>query len=292
MELETLVPEKVLWLEKRKEVLEDILQLPVLGICGNQPELLKTFSNSEHPHPKIVCHRGAKTFAPENTLSAIDLAIGLGFNIVEIDVRQTKDGVPVVLHDSSTNRTTNGRGAIKKMNYADVCKLDAGSWFDPFFAGEPVPRLEDVLAHVKGCLEVYIEIKEAEPEILLEVAQRFDMLEQCFFWCEDIRVMDQLRLLNKDVRLMARRYDFPTLEDAIVRHRPQVIEFNGLKFTNEELKHCQELDILSMPFYMGSKLSVLKKLIDSGADMLNLGNPELFRKICTSTNNHMESLIT
>ena len=108
-------------------------QLPFLGIGSNQPELLKTFSNSQHPHPKIVCHRGAKTFAPENTLSAIDLAIGLGFNIVEIDVRQTKDGVPVVLHDSSANRTTNGRGAIKKMNYADVCKLDAGSWFDPLF---------------------------------------------------------------------------------------------------------------------------------------------------------------
>ena len=269
---------------KSKEVLEDVLQVPVIGICSNQQELLKTFSNSKHPHPKIVCHRGAKTFAPENTLSAIDLAIGLGFNIVEIDVRQTKDGVPVVLHDSSANRTTNGRGAIKKMNYADVCKLDAGSWFDPFFAGEPVPRLEDVLAHVKGCLEVYIEIKEAEPEILLEVAQRFDMLGDCFFWCEDIRVMDQLRLLNKDVRLMARRYDFPTLKDAIVRHSPQVIEFNGLKFTNEELEHCQELDILSMPFYMGSKLNVLKKLIDSGADMLNLGNPKLFKKICTSTN--------
>ena len=288
MELETLGLEKVLRLEKRKEVLEDVFQLPFLGIGSNQPELLKTFSNSKHPHPKIVCHRGAKTFAPENTLSAIDLAIGLGFNIVEIDVRQTKDGVPVVLHDSSANRTTNGRGAIKKMNYADVCKLDAGSWFDPFFAGEPVPRLEDVLAHVKGCLEVYIEIKEAEPEILLKLVQRFDMLGDCFFWCEDIRVMDQLRLLNKDVRLMARRYDFPTLKDAIVRHSPQVIEFNGLKFTHEELEHCQELDILSMPFYMGSKLSVLKKLIDSGADMLNLGNPKLIEKICTSTNHYLE----
>jgi len=288
MELETLGREKVLLLEKRKEVPEDVLQLPVLGICSNQPELLKTFSNSEHPHPKIVCHRGAKTFAPENTLSAIDLAIGLGFNIVEIDVRQTKDGVPVVLHDSSANRTTNGCGEIKKMNYADVCKLDAGRWFDPFFAGEPVPRLEDVLAHVKGYLEVYIEIKEAEPEILLELVQGFDMLEQCFFWCEDVKMMDQLRLLNKDVRLMARRYDFQTLKDAIERYGPQVIEFNGLKFTHEELEHCQELDILSMPFYMGSKLSVLKKLIDSGADMLNLGNPKLIEKICTSTNHYLE----
>jgi len=220
MELETLGPEKVLLLEKRKEVLEDVLQLPVLGICSYQPELLKTFSNSEHPHPKIVCHRGVKTFAPENTLSAIDLAIGLGFNIVEIDVRQTKDGVPVVLHDSSANRTTDGYGEIKEMNYVDVCKLDAGSWFNPFFAGELVPRLEDVLAHVKGYLEVYIEIKEAEPEILLELVQRFDMLRDCFFWCKDIKVMDELRLLNKDVRLMARRYDFQTLKDAIERYSP------------------------------------------------------------------------
>ena len=88
----------------------------------------------KHPHPKIVCHRGVKTFAPENTPLAIDLAIGLGYNIVEIDVRQTKDGVPVVLHDSSTNRTTDGSGEIKEMNYVDVCKLDAGSWFNPFFA--------------------------------------------------------------------------------------------------------------------------------------------------------------
>ena len=87
---------------------------------------------------------------------------------------------------------------------------------------------------------------------------------------------------------MARRYDFQTLKDAIERYSPQVIEFNGLKFTHEELEHCQKLDILSMPFYMGSKLSVLKKLIDSGADMLNLGNPELIKKICTSTNHYLE----
>ena len=114
--------------------------------------------------PKIVCHRGAKTFAPENTLSAVDLAFDQGFNIVEIDVRQTKDGVPVVMHDSRVNRTTNGRVAIKKMSYDVVFQLDAGCWFDTFFADERVCRLEDVLVHAKGRGEVYIEIKEAEPK--------------------------------------------------------------------------------------------------------------------------------
>ena len=235
--------------------------------------------------PKIVCHRGAKTFAPENTLSAVDLAFDQGFNIVEIDVRQTKDGVPVVMHDSRVNRTTNGRVAIKKMSYDVVSQLDYGSWFDTFFTDEKVRPLEDVLVHAKGRGEVYIEIKEAEPKLLLELVQQFEMLEDCFFWCEDIRIMDQLRLLNKNLRLMARRYDFKTLEATIERHQPQVIEFNRLKFTEEELERCRELGILSMPFYMGSGLEKLQKLIDSGADMLNLGNPELVKKILLSKNN-------
>ena len=120
---------------------------------------------------------------------------------------------------------------------------------------------------------------------MLELVQQFEMLEDCFFWCEDIRIMDQLRLLNKDVRLMARRYDFKTLEATIERHQPQVIEFNRLKFTEEELERCRELGILSMPFYLGSGLEKLRKLIDSGADMLNLGNPELVKKILLSKNN-------
>ena len=234
-------------------------------------------------HPKIVCHRGAKTFAPENTLSAIDLAIDQGFKIVEIDVRQTKDGVPVLMHDPLVDRTTNGQGAIKEMNYADVCKLDAGSWFDPFFAGEPIPRLEDVLAHVKGHLEVFFDIKETEPEILLDLVQDFEMFEDCFFWCNDKIVMDELRLLNKNVRLMARRYDFSTLKETIDRHNPQVIEFKGLKFTYDELKHCKELNILSMPYYTGFRLNIFNKLINSGVDILNLRNPKLIEKICTST---------
>ena len=235
--------------------------------------------------PKIVCHRGAKTFAPENTLSAVDLAFDQGFNIVEIDVRQTKDGVPVVMHDSRVNRTTNGRVAIKKMSYDVVSQLDYGSWFDTFFTDEKVRPLEDVLVHAKGRGEVYIEIKEAEPKLLLELVQQFEMLEDCFFWCEDIRIMDQLRLLNKDVRLMARRYDFKTLKATIERHQPQVIGFNGLNFTEEELEQCRELGILSMPFYLGSGLEKLRNLIDSGADMLNLCNPELVKKILLSKNN-------
>ena len=120
---------------------------------------------------------------------------------------------------------------------------------------------------------------------MLELVQQFEMLEDCFFWCEDIRIMDQLRLLNKNLRLMAHCYDFKTLEATIESYQPQVIEFNGLKFTQNELERCREAGILSLPFYMGSGLEKLQKLIDSGADMLNLGHPELVKKILLSKNN-------
>lgn len=273
--------EMVLWHEERPEVLRDLLGLPVLGICSDKPELLTPFPSNPDilNRPQIVCHRGAESFAPENTLSAVDLAFDQEFDIVEIDVRQTRDGVPIVMHDRSANRTTNGRGAVKKMNYSEVSKLDAGSWFDPFFAGEPVPRLEDVLDRVKGRGGVYIEIKEAEAKAVLDLVLNFEMLEDCFFWCEDLLTMDKLRKLNADVRLMARRYDFPDLETAIKRHQPQVIEFNGLKFTQTELEECREAGIMSMPFHMSSSKRVIKKLAEAGTDMLNLGRPELLKNL-------------
>jgi hypothetical protein len=86
------------------------------------------------------------------------------------------------------------------------------------------------------------------------------MLEDCFFWCEDIRIMDQLRLLNKDVRLMARRYDFKTLKATIERHQPQVIGFNGLNFTEEELEQCRELGILYYAFLLGFRIGKVAEI--------------------------------
>ena len=86
------------------------------------------------------------------------------------------------------------------------------------------------------------------------------MLEDCFFWCEDIRIMDQLRLLNKDVRLMARRYDFKTLKATIERHQPQVIEFNGLKFTEEELRTMSRVGYTFYAFLLGFRIGKVAEI--------------------------------
>lgn len=91
------------------------------------------------PYPRIIAHRGGGLLAPENSLAAIRLARNLGFIGVEFDVKLTKDGVPVLMHDDTLERTTNGTGSVAQTSYQEIVKLDAGGWFGNEFAGEPVP---------------------------------------------------------------------------------------------------------------------------------------------------------
>lgn len=106
----------------------------------------------------VIAHRGHKVGAPEQTLAAFELAVDLGAQMLECDVRFTQDRVPVMLHDRRLDRTTNGTGNVDAMDWADVARLDAGSWFDPRFSAARVPRLDDMfdLAAARGvslCIE-------------------------------------------------------------------------------------------------------------------------------------------
>ena len=95
--------------------------------------------------PRLIAHRGAKANAPENTLAAFRRAREEGATWVEFDVRLTKDDVPVVIHDKTLNRTTDGHGHVRKTTLAALKQHDAGGWFAPEFAGERVPTLAETL---------------------------------------------------------------------------------------------------------------------------------------------------
>ena len=92
----------------------------------------------------VIAHRGQMVGAPEQTMAAYELAIALGAQMIESDLRFSRDGVPVMLHDTRLERTTSGRGPVAGMDWAEISRLDAGSWFNPEFAGERIPRLEDL----------------------------------------------------------------------------------------------------------------------------------------------------
>jgi len=107
----------------------------------------------------VYGHRGAGFSAPENTMASFQMAYAMDVDMIELDVRLTQDDELVVMHDHQVSRTTNGTGSLAEMTLSEVKQLDAGSWFNGAFAGEPVPTLMEVLTWAKGKIELLIEIK-------------------------------------------------------------------------------------------------------------------------------------
>ena len=119
----------------------------------------------------IIAHRGAPNHAPENTLAAFDVALALGFAHIELDAQLTRDGVPVVFHDDTLERTTDGSGPLATRTLAELKRLDAGAWFGPAFRGERIPALEEVLVRYRGKAYLHLELKSEEPGLPSKVAE-------------------------------------------------------------------------------------------------------------------------
>ncbi|WP_409057079.1 glycerophosphodiester phosphodiesterase [Streptomyces sp. SYP-A7185] len=124
-----------------------------------------------HDRPLVVAHRGASAYAPENTFAAIDKAADMGFRWVENDVQRTKDGELVIMHDDNLKRTTNveqlfpDRAPWKVADFtaAEIARLDAGSWFDPKYAGQRVPTLKQYMNRVsRNHQKLVFEFKKPE----------------------------------------------------------------------------------------------------------------------------------
>ena len=109
---------------------------------------------------RVIAHRGASGYAPENTLAAFALAADQGARAIECDAKLTRDNGIVLIHDDRLDRTSSGRGAVKRFDLKAIRALDAGSWFAPRFASEHIPTLKEGLdLWAKRGLFPQIEIK-------------------------------------------------------------------------------------------------------------------------------------
>mgnify|MGYP001810407291 CR=1 FL=1 len=118
--------------------------------------------------PRLFGHRGAAALAPENTLAGLRRAHAVGARMVEVDVRLSADGVPLLFHDDGLERTSDGAGPVAAQPWAALAGLDAGAWFAPAFAGERIPTLAQALALALALgLAVNLEIKPDSPRAAL-----------------------------------------------------------------------------------------------------------------------------
>ena len=158
--------------------------------------------------PIPVAHRGLLRHAPENTLPAFAacLELGMGF---ELDIRTTKDGHLVVLHDDSVERTTNGPArSVRDMTLKEVRQLDAGGWFDPAFASVRVPTLEETLALVKnrkrGSTIIALNVKQLTPDgeaTLVSLVNKYGLLNESFAFDQNAKISRRLKKLNPKFRI-------------------------------------------------------------------------------------------
>ena len=242
----------------------------VLGlVAANSPAVA-----AEH-RPLIVAHRGLLRHAPENTLANFRacLELRLGF---EFDVQRTKDGHLVVIHDAAVDRTTDGTGRVADLTLAEVRRLDAGGWFDPNFAGERVPTVEEVLKLVaeyrRYDILVAVDFKaENVAQDVVRLAVRYDVLHRLLFIgsaISDPSVRDQIRRASTNAHTAAVANDAEGFSRALTAPDADwvYVRFLPSKEQTEAVHRARKRVFIAGPTVSGSVPENWRHAADVGID--------------------------
>jgi glycerophosphoryl diester phosphodiesterase len=174
-------------------------------VTALEPESL-VLPNDRSVVPRVVAHRGYSAVNPENTLAAVAAGARSGADWVEIDVATSADGVPYVLHDATVDRTTAGAGALASLQSGYLDGLEAGSWFTPAFAEQPLPRFDAMLEEYRrGASDLLLEIKgpetRAELERIIAMVRDAGMMGRTLLQSFDVQVLRDAGAIAPDLRL-------------------------------------------------------------------------------------------
>ena len=172
----------------------------------------------------VIAHRGEHLHHPENTLPAIRAAIEAGASYVELDIRTTKDGALILMHDPSVDARTNGKGAVQDLTLAEIRALDAG--------GARVPLFEEALAELRGKCGLYLDWKAATAESLVAALRRQKMVEQTVVY-GSISKLEELQKLELRLRVMPEAVSAEALKRTLALLKPRVVAFDDRDFQDD-----------------------------------------------------------
>ncbi|MEO6182138.1 MAG: glycerophosphodiester phosphodiesterase family protein [Verrucomicrobiota bacterium] len=207
-----------------------LLMIPVVGFARD----FKFFEPLDPPRPfQVMVHRGTANQAPENTRPALQRCIEDGFEWAEIDVRLTKDGQHVLAHDARLERISNGTGLVRDHTLEELLMLDAGSWFAKRYAGTPLLSFKQCLEFSKGKLNLYLDCKEVNPELLVQEILEAGMEQQVIVFDE----MENLQRVSKaghgKVAIMAKWHPKDGLTTWVDKVQPDAVEIDANEITPE-----------------------------------------------------------
>ena len=224
--------------------------------------------------PQIAHHRGASRYAPENTFPALEKAIHLGADFVEFDVRTTRDGKHVLLHDGTFNRTTSGRGAVRDQEAGAIALLDAGSWFGRSFRGTMVPSLDAFLEAAGRQVELYVNAKDIAPKALAEVLSRHGLIERAVVY-QHIEYLEELRRIDPRIRRMPPLRNPAQFDVVIDRVRPYALDTQWSILSKELIDRCHSkgVKVFSDALGMHESIPRYRRTIRDGIDVIQTDYP-------------------
>jgi len=203
---------------------------------------------------RIIAHRGASGYAPENTMAAFELAVEIGATEVETDVQFTKDRQVVLFHDTDVDRTTNGTGLVSEHTLDELRKLDAGSWFkappgwQKDYTGERVITLDELFDRFADNLTYHVEIKDYEERLVpatMAIIEKHRLVDNCFITAIDKRSALEARKLAPHIRVgwaVPGSFTKETLDEAVRQGFTQVINM-AHESDPEVVKYGHELGL-------------------------------------------------
>jgi len=228
---------------------------------------------------EIVCHKGANYVAPENTYAAAEAALNQGASWVEADVWTSRDGEMVVIHDATVDRTTNGSGCVLQLTAAELARLDAGSWFHSAFAGERIPVLREFLQWMRGRGKVFLDVKFAHPQQLLDLIYASGMEDSCFLWSASELWMSLVHKLDPTMPLKVNVESPAQVEIAQETFGAQIVEVPAEKLSYELVQTCRERGLKLMALCLDDDPQSFRDLLRWQPDMVNLDRLDVFLRV-------------
>jgi glycerophosphoryl diester phosphodiesterase len=177
----------------------------------------------------VIAHRAANQNFPENSIIAIEEAIRMGVDIIELDIRVTADGVVVLMHDQTVDRTTTGTGDVETLTYSYLQSLQLLHKGKP--TNEKIPTLEEALKVTKGRIMVDMDMKTDKVDEVLEVVKAMDVVDELLFFDSDWDVLAAFQESLPDAFIMPRTYKAKEIKKAVKRFNPRAVHIDPSFYT-------------------------------------------------------------
>ncbi len=230
---------------------------------------------------EITAHRGASGLAPENTWAAIDKAVELGCDGIEIDVQVTSDGKVVLFHDNTTKRIACSRKVITKSSYEQLKDLDIGGWFAESFSEERVPLLTEVVNKIPPHIKINIELKvhnggNGIAEKVANLISDYKMHNRCIVTSFDIKAIRRIKKLDSSIRAGMIVGFFFSRE--ALKPEYEVISMHKRHATEKRIKQLRELG-KEIHVWTVNKPKDMRKMMERKVDSIITNYPDQLQKI-------------